>query len=182
MRALLQAGFRPREERVKVLIPSRMRVGSQWMDVVIHNVSSRGMMIGCDQPPAPGSYVEVRRGTIVIVGRAMWSKDRFFGIRSQDKLSVKALVDEPRLASRPKPANDAAADAADRRRDRRLDHESRMARQVERSRAMASMFQYGLAAAVVLIVAGLGASFVYEALSRPTVAIRASMEKAVNGR
>ena len=65
MLAALQTGFRPREERITVLIPSRMRVESQWCDVVIHNVSSRGLMAGCDTPPAVGSYVEIRRGTIV---------------------------------------------------------------------------------------------------------------------
>ncbi|RZM26822.1 MAG: PilZ domain-containing protein, partial [Sphingomonas sp.] len=70
----MQTGFRPREERITVLIPSRMRLESQWHDLVIHNVSSRGLMAGCDSPPAVGSYVEIRRGTIVIVGRVQWTK------------------------------------------------------------------------------------------------------------
>lgn len=174
MRALLPAGFRQREERVKVLIPSRMRAGGQWMDITIHNVSSRGLMAGCDQPPASGGYVEIRRGTITIVGRVMWSKGRFFGLKSQDRLSVKALVDEPRLASRP-PRPD-APDSVDRRRDDRLRTEASLARRVERSRAFASAFQYGIAAALVVAVAGFGAATVYEALSAPAQAIVRSMD------
>ena len=180
MRALLPAGFRQREERVKVLIPSRMRVGTQWVDIVIHNVSSRGLMGGCDQPPPPGTYVEIRRGTLVIVGRAVWTKGRFFGLRSQDRLSVKALVEEPRLAGRPQRV---AQDNSDERRsDNRLQAEARLARQVERSRAFAAAFQYGVAAAVVLTVAGLGASTVYDVLSKPAATIAHSMAQATSGK
>ncbi len=180
MRSLLPAGFRQREERVKVLIPSRMRTGSVWSDVVIHNVSSRGLMGGCDQPPPPGTYVEIRRGTIVIIGRAVWTKGRFFGLRAQDRLSVKALVDEPRLASRPQRANDDSG--SERRSDGRLEAEAHLARRVERSRALASAFQYGIAAAVILTVAGIGASTVYDALSSPAKAIEQSMAQATAGK
>lgn len=177
MRGLLPAGFRQREERVTVLIPSRMRTGSQWTDVVIHNLSSRGLMGGCDQPPVPGTYVEIRRGTIVIIGRAVWTRGRFFGLRSQDRLSVKALIDEPRLASRPVRANDGGG--SERRSDRRLQAEAQLARRVERSRAFASAFQFGIAAAVILTIAGIGASTVYDALSAPAQVIEQSMAQAI---
>ncbi|KQT32347.1 hypothetical protein ASG29_11125 [Sphingomonas sp. Leaf412] len=177
MRALLQAGFRQREERVKVLIPSRMRAGGAWTDVCIHNVSSRGLMAGCDAPPPSGEYVEIRRGTIVIVGRVRWTDGRFFGVQAQDRLSVRSLIDEPRLTSRPKPANEVPTEA-ERRSNRRLEVEAQMARRLERSRAFASAFQYALAAAVVLIVAGLGASMVYDTLSRPAQQITQAMSGA----
>lgn len=163
MLAKLQTGFRPREERITVLIPSRMRVGSAWADVVIHNVSSRGLMGGSDSPPAPGSYIEIRRGTIVIVGRVMWGKGRFFGVRTQDRISVKSLIDEPRLASRPQAKKDDAK--GDRRAENRLAHEARMARSVERSRAFASMFQYLAIVATIIAAVGLGGSILYGALN-----------------
>ncbi|MGJ3626294.1 hypothetical protein AB5I41_03960 [Sphingomonas sp. MMS24-JH45] len=49
-------------------------------------------------------------------------------------------------------------------------------RRVERSRAFASAFQYGIAAAVVLAIAGFGAATVYDALSAPAQAITQSMD------
>ncbi|MEH3123169.1 MAG: PilZ domain-containing protein [Sphingomonas phyllosphaerae] len=174
MLAALQTGFRPREERITVLIPSRMRLEAQWLDVVIHNVSSRGLMAGCDQPPAVGSYVEIRRGSLVIVGRVQWSKGRFFGMRSQDRLSVKALIDEPRLAGRP--ARDAAKPEADRRAERRLAHEAQMARKVERSRSFASMFQFLVIVAVGVTLAGIAAHTVYTMLSAPAAQIEDALK------
>lgn len=176
MLAALQTGFRPREERIAVLIPSRMRVESQWHDVVLHNVSSRGLMAGCDAPPPVGSYVEIRRGTIVIVGRVQWTKGRFFGMRAQDRLSVKALVDEPRLASRPRRGNDDESAASDRRAERRLAHEAQMARRVERSRGFASLFQFVVLVCVGLTMAGIAAHSVYQMLSSPTQRIEAALK------
>lgn len=176
MLAALQTGFRPREERITVLIPSRMRLESQWHDLVIHNVSSRGLMAGCDSPPAVGSYVEIRRGTIVIVGRVQWTKGRFFGMRAQDRLSVKALIDEPRLASRPKRSNDDDSVASDRRAERRLAHEAQMARRVERSRTFASMFQFVVLVCVGLTMAGIAAQSVYQMLSASGQQIEAALK------
>ena len=174
MLAKLQTGFRPREERITVLIPSRMRVGSAWADVVIHNVSSRGLMGGCDTPPAPGSYIEVRRGTIVIVGRVMWGKGRFFGVRTQDRISVKSLINEPRLAGRPQPKVEDAK--GERRAETRLAHEARMARNVERSRAFSSMLQYAGIVLAIITAIGLGGSAIYGAVSDQVVTVTHALE------
>ncbi|MEG8038025.1 PilZ domain-containing protein [Sphingomonas sp. LR60] len=157
-----------------VLVPSRMRVDARWLDIVIHNVSSRGLMVGCDQAPAVGSYVEIRRGTLVIVGRVQWTKGRFFGLRSQDRLSVKALVDEPRLASRPDRST--AQPESDRRAERRLAHEAQMARKMERSRSFASMFQFLVLVVVGMTMAGIAAHTVYSMLSAPAARIEDALK------
>ncbi|KTT71883.1 hypothetical protein NS334_09790 [Sphingomonas endophytica] len=176
MLAALQSGFRPREERITVLIPSRMRNGSQWLDVVIHNVSSRGLMAGCDTPPAVGSYVEIRRGTITIVGRVQWAKARFFGIRSQDRLSVQGLINEPRLANRPTASSDRRSDSrADHGADSRLAHEAQQARRMERSRSFASMFQYVAIALVGVTLAVIAAQGVYGVLSGASAKVEAAL-------
>lgn len=167
MLAGLQSGFRPREDRITVLIPSRMRIDSCWLDVVIHNVSSRGLMVGCEDAPPIGSYVEIRRGGLVIVGRVQWRKGRFFGIRSQDRLSVKTLIDEPRLAGRPAKPPAGRDDAGERRADHRLAHEARMARQMERSRQFSSTFQFMVIVLVGLTMAEIAAHTVYGMLSIP---------------
>lgn len=172
--AALQAGFRQREERVTVLVPARMRVGPQWTDVVIHNVSSRGLMAGSDVTPQTGSYVEIRRGAIVIVARVMWAKGRFFGVRTQDRISAGGLVNEPRLASKPAAADDARG-GQDRRAATRMEGEARLARRVERSRALASALQFALIAAVAGTLAVLAGNAVFGVLSRPAAAITAAM-------
>ncbi len=157
-----------------MLIPSRMRLETRWLDVVIHNVSSRGLMAGCDEPPAVGSYVEIRRGTLVIVGRVQWNKGRFFGLRSQDRLSVKALIDEPRLASRPVRADTNVEN--DRRAERRLAQEAQLARKVERSRSFASLFQFLVLVAVGVTMAGIAAHTVFTMLSAPAAQIEDALK------
>jgi hypothetical protein len=89
------------------------------------------------------------------------------------------LVDEPRLATAPR--RESEDKTVERRSDDRLQAEARLARQLERSRAFASAFQYGIAAAVILTVAGIGASTVYEALSKPAQAIETSLRQANAG-
>ncbi|RZM10031.1 MAG: PilZ domain-containing protein, partial [Sphingomonas sp.] len=118
MLTLLQGGVRPREPRTKVLVPCRLNVDGAWSDACVHNVSSRGMLMAADAAPRPGSYVEVRRGTLLIVGRVMWRQDRCFGIRTQDRISVDALVSEPRRRTAP-PRGDGLP-AGERRADSRL--------------------------------------------------------------
>ena len=171
MLSMLQTGMRPREARIPVMIASRMRAGGRWCDVRIHNISSRGMLLAGEDAPAVGTYVEIRRGTQIIIGRVMWAKDRYFGLRSQEKLPIQAIISEPRLASRPHVARaDAAQDAgqtAERRSGSRLAAENRAAHQAERSRALASMIQYGALACAGLGVAGWAAGAVYGLLSAP---------------
>jgi hypothetical protein len=179
MLAALQSGVRPREARIKVFIPVCLRGGTgggggggDWCDAVIHNVSSRGLMAGCDRTPRVGSYVELRRGTLIVVGKVMWAKGRFFGLRSQDRLSVQALMAEPGKAPRLPAANDAAPEAQV---EARWEREARLARRVERSRAFAAAFQYVVIAAVVLAMAGLGGTMVYDALHDPLAAVERSL-------
>ena len=91
---------------VTVLIPARMHVGPSWIEVVIHNLSSGGALVASDEAPDRGTYVEIRRGRQTIIGRVVWRKDRFFGIQAQGRLDIAAIINEPRLPSRPRSAND----------------------------------------------------------------------------
>lgn len=172
MLSMLQTGMRPREARIPVMIASRMRADGRWCDVRIHNISSRGMLLAADEAPGVGAYVEIRRGTQIIIGRVMWAKDRYFGLRSQEKLPVQAIIAEPRLTSRPHvaKADGAATDGAkagERRSGDRLAAENRAAHQAERSRALASMIQFGALACAGLGIAGWAASAVHGLLSAP---------------
>ncbi len=78
-----------------MLLPARMRVGAGWVDVKICNISSRGLMIRTAYPAPRGTYVEIRRDAHTIVGRAVWQKGDDFGMFTQDRLDVEAIVARP---------------------------------------------------------------------------------------
>lgn len=84
--------LKPREPRISVVVPARLRMGSRWSDACILNVSSRGLMIHCAQPAERGSYVELRRDDQVIVGRVVWRSGSRLGLRAQDRVPVEAIV------------------------------------------------------------------------------------------
>lgn len=86
------SSLKSREPRISVVVPARMRFGAHWSDACILNVSSRGLLIHAPQLPQRGSYVELRRGDQVIIGRVMWAKGARAGLRAQDRVPVEAIV------------------------------------------------------------------------------------------
>lgn len=83
---------RAREPRQPVRIGARLKSGRGWSDVVLRNVSARGVMGECTPPPARGDYVELRCGAFVIVARVAWSGDDRFGARAQDTIELGDLI------------------------------------------------------------------------------------------
>ena len=59
------------------------------------------MGIQTARPPVRGTFVEICRGSQVIVSRVVWSKGHRAGLRSQDAIQVTALVKEPIVAQPP---------------------------------------------------------------------------------
>ena len=94
--------MKPREERQKVMIKARMRSGASWHDVCILNLSLHGAGIQAPEPPERGSYVEIRRGSHVLIARVAWSKGHRAGLRSQDPIFIQSLVAEPNAAAQSK--------------------------------------------------------------------------------
>lgn len=83
---------KPREDRRSVRIPARLYADASWTDVTIRNVSSRGMLLETSVPLKRGVYLEVRRGTAVIIARAVWTKGKKAGVRTQDIVLVDQLI------------------------------------------------------------------------------------------
>ncbi len=149
--------FKTREPRRQVLIACQMKSAQGWGDVCIHNVSSRGMMIASDVALSPGAYIEIRRGQQTVIGRVVWQRERFSGVRTQDVIDVEALLREPRLqqpAQRRNPdmnPSPVAMPAND-----RIAIEINAARRIERSQAISSRLQFsalclfGLVAAIAI--------------------------------
>ena len=77
-----------------------MQAGGLWRDACILNISSRGLLLHANEPPGAGSYLEIRRGQHVMVARVVWSEASRFGVHTQDRLPVEAIVrDLPAIGS-----------------------------------------------------------------------------------
>lgn len=105
--------LKPRESRKIVMLAARLRHSEAWVDASILNISSGGLQLHATSPPSRGTYIEVRRGTHVIIGRVVWVKADRFGMCAQDKLAINALIAN---APPSKPAsNDQGGTAVERR-------------------------------------------------------------------
>ena len=131
--------MRPREDRRRVMISSRLRCGIQWRDAVIVNVSSRGVGLSAGSPPDPGSYVEIRRGAYLIVARVIWVNGVRFGVRTQDCVPVDSLVRQPDAVAAQSPENDSSPPRERRR-------AGRASGAHERSRMLARTFEFAFIA------------------------------------
>lgn len=153
---------KPREVRRNVMIPAFLHNGNAWCDANIINVSLRGLSLYTTNPPPAGAYVEVRRGTDVIVGRVVWANAGRFGVRTQDPLAIDSLVGNvaPKCSSRSnwdeRPSKRRAEPRAERL-------EWRHAQSREKGRAL----QFVSVAVLGLILAACAYQAVSEALSRP---------------
>jgi hypothetical protein len=142
-----------------------MRSGMAWNDIIIKNVSRSGLMAETEGPPKPRSYVEIRRGTQVIVGRVIWSRGRRFGLRVQDEIDIKAIVSEPRLAARPNPAAPGTPDPGEPRRELNRRQTERNASRIDRNRQWSRSMQFLVIVALGVTAAGFLGSEVYRLLS-----------------
>ena len=152
------------------LIGARMWHDSRWVDVTIRNISSHGLLVYADDPPPPGTQIEIRRGAHVIIGRTVWRHEGDFGVRTLDALDVPRI-----LASNDRPSA-AAASAMSRTIERRSDpmrsHSAAMVRRYDASRQDSSTLQFMFVVASGLAAAGFAAGMVYEMLAAPFSAVR----------
>ena len=162
--------MKSREPRRKVMLKARLRVGAEWRDACILDLSSRGLMIHASEPLRDGSYIEVRRGRHVIVARVMWSKDRRCGLLAQDPLPTEALIAEPDHS-----AGTMIAHSQERRRDHRPLPSRAFAHEQSRWRSRAFEF------ALVVIVGGACGTFAYGAVSDALARPLATVETALAG-
>ena len=152
------------------MITARMRHGNAWSDASILNLSSRGLLLRSSAPPARGTYVEVRRGAHVIVGRVVWTGLDRFGVRAQDRLAVDSLVanETPRQG----PANDPGGTPAERRARPRPE---RLEWRHARSREAGRMLQFACIAGFGLVLAACAYEAVSDTLDRPMAEVSLSL-------
>lgn len=115
--------MKQREPRHKVVVPARIRAANGWADATILNLSNRGVMFRSKVRHERGNYLELRRGSYVIIARVMWSDGIRHGARAQgiipvadiilDKASARSSGPQAERRARPRPAG-----RADTRRNR----------------------------------------------------------------
>jgi hypothetical protein len=157
--------MRKREDRVPVAISARMRAGAGWSDIVIRNVSPRGMLVRAGCPAPPGTYVEISRGRLIVAARTVWANGDMIGIRLQDPIQLDALCGG---LARPSAGNDDAAPVVQAR---------RIAKLADRSREHARVFQYLLLLIGTAIAAAALAFAVAGTLRSPFDTVRTSLSE-----
>jgi hypothetical protein len=156
------SAHRAREPRQPVRIGARLKSGRGWSDVVLRNVSARGVMGQCPQPPERGDYVEVRCGAYVIVAHVAWATEDRFGARARDLIALTDLIACAEGRQRP---------VDDRRRQQRPARPARPAVPLaERSFASARLgraFEFFSVALAGAALAGVLGGAAHDALARP---------------
>ena len=168
--------MKQREPRRNVLIRARMRNGPSWADVNIRNISSRGLMVQATSSPPRGSYVELRRGRHAIVARVAWSSGPRFGLQTQDRLDVEAIVAEPDQSSVDYGKAKAADPTFERRTETRVSSRQEIERRAERSRLYARLGQFAGIGAIALVLVGGVVGAVLTVLPAPMAAVSSALQ------
>jgi hypothetical protein len=153
-----------RETRLAVNLICRIRQDDGWHDVRVRNISCRGIGASSATPPAIGEYAELRRGSALIVARVVWQHGHSFGLRSQDRIDIPALLGQGAAAKEGQfePAN------AERRRQPREDS---LVNAAEQSKHVSSMLQYTVLGIASLAAALFASSAVRDIFSTPLAAV-----------
>ena len=151
-----------REPRHDVDLPARLRGDDSWSDICIRNVSSHGMMLLIADPPQRGAYIEVRRGSAVVIGRVMWIGVGRCGLRTKERIRVADLT---MANAQPKDATGARPERRARARLHRPDAAA------ARSAFIGRVMQFAAMVALVLAAGGFLAHTTYGLLAKPSAAI-----------
>lgn len=154
------------------MLAARLRLGDAWSDANILNMSSRGLLLHAAKPPSRGTYIEVRRGAHVIVGRVMWANADRFGVLTQDRLAIDSLIANT-STNRP-PANATGGAIIERRAQPRSERlEWRYAESRDKGRAL----QFACIAGLAFILAACAYETVRETLSQPLSIVSAQLSR-----
>lgn len=156
-----------REPRHDVHLAARLRDDESWSDASIRNISSRGMMLLIADPPPRGTYIEVRCGSAVMIGRVMWAADGRCGLRTKDRLSVAELT----MASAQRHERN-GSEAERRVQARRHQPDAAAAR----SAMIGRMMQFAATVALILAAGGFLAHTIYGMLARPAKAVGQALD------
>lgn len=167
--------MKAREPRKRVATQARMRTNAGWSDVVIRDISSRGLGLRSSRAPARGDYIELGRQQHRLVGRVVWSDGECFGVVLSDAIAVDEV-----LSSTPAPRRGSE--------DRRLrprhreslrdlqDQRFAVISLAENSRYLSRMMNFVAVAAIACMGAALAAELAGSVLSHTMYAVSAGLD------
>ncbi|RXR29811.1 PilZ domain-containing protein [Sphingobium fluviale] len=158
--------FKAREPREPVILPVRIRMDSGWVDATIRNISTKGMKLHMPSPPPRGSFIEIRRGSAVVVGQVRWVDEGCCGLLAQGRVPVAQFKGAPAPGAVPRFGE--CGTEVERRTSARILTPEEVA---ERSRLKAMLMQKVIIAAAGIAGAGFIGSLMYGALEKPMAAI-----------
>lgn len=145
-----------------------MYADAKWVDVTIRNVSLRGMLLESPALLERGTYLEVRRGSAVIVARAVWANGQKVGVRTQDIVLADRLI-------KGSPERDATSTHQQGSVTLERRSKPRPAQMQEHSRYLSRTFEFAAVGAFVGLVCVSGAGLVYGALAHPAEVLSSVM-------
>jgi hypothetical protein len=160
--------MRKRDQRIATRARARLKHGLTWSDVMVRNISRRGLMVELSNPPASGTFVELRRGNSVVIGQVRWVQDNRCGLLTQDRIDPSAF-----LAARDTPDSWQPGDA-----DRRALPRPSAAQHLARSQAAAHIGQWLGVTALTLFGAYAIVSAAHSALARPIAQVQQALASA----
>lgn len=170
--------MKPREPRRKVFVKARIRVGTSWGDVCVRDISSRGLLLQGREAPPRGTYLEVRRGSHVVVARVVWSGDQRFGVQAQDRISIEGFIGEPDLSGLDYKAATKTNPGYERRSSPRP---PRFEQQAEQSRRLSSLLEFAVVAGLGAFAATIAFDVVGDTLSAPLTTLSTTLQASSPG-
>jgi hypothetical protein len=156
--------FTPREERRRTMLQARMRSASGWADACILNLSSNGLLIYSDGAAKPGSFVEVRRGSQLVIARVVWRSNQRIGLCSAEKVCIDALISDETAAAAARTCSDGV------RIERR-----RRPRDADKSRSLGRATEFAFVLTVGIALAGSAAFSAWKALAAPMTMVSSAL-------
>ena len=156
--------LRQREERVRTLLPARMRSQSGWCDACILNISTGGLLVYSLGTAPTGSQVEIRRGSSLIIARVVWRKNQRIGLSSHGPVAIQEVLVDDKIAAIV-PAN--VAVPVERR---------KQPRSTDKSRYVGRAMEFAATAVIAVTLAVAATAGVADMLSRPISAVTAALD------
>ena len=144
-------------------LAARMRSEGGWSDACILNVSSRGLLVYSSGTAAIGSFVEIRRGSHMVIGRVVWRKNQRLGVYSPQQVHITDLISDQTAAA-------AAADPGAVHVERR-----RIPRTADQHRARARAMEFFCALLVATALSLWALSAMHEAFVKPIATVEAAL-------
>lgn len=87
-------GEAARDPRRQTLLKAQVRGDSDWIEAIVCNVSTHGLMLRGEELPRRGTFIEIASGPLIVAGQVRWVLPGRCGVRTREAIDVAALLGE----------------------------------------------------------------------------------------